>query len=116
MNIFFLYSGPFGEQIINTISLSGQFTINGAYELSPGAVFGEEQGGPGDDPEFFENPDLFVPDDIPRGGADLLVVLGVNERFGDLVPSIARRLGVRSVLYPIDDRDMIPGAKKTIQD
>ncbi|HVP93668.1 MAG TPA: DUF166 family protein [Methanoregulaceae archaeon] len=116
MNIFFLYSGPFGEQIINTISLSGLFTITGAYELRPETVFGDVLPGASDDPDFFEDPGKFVPDDLPNNCADLLIVLGLHERLSELVPSIAKRLGVRSVLYPIDDRDMIPGAKKTIQD
>ena len=36
MRIFFLYSGPFGEQIINTISLGGLGDqVVGAYELRP---------------------------------------------------------------------------------
>jgi thymidylate synthase len=116
MNIFFLYSGPFGEQIINTISVSGLFTVTGAYELRPETVFTDTPAGSCDDPDYFEDPKKFVPDDLPHDCADLLVVLGLHERLSELVPSIAKRLGVRSVLYPIDDRDMIPGARKTIQD
>jgi hypothetical protein len=116
MKIFFLYSGPFGEQIINTISVSGLFTVTGACELRPETVFGDTPAGSCDDPDYFENPDKFVPDDLPHDCADLLIVLGLHERLSELVPSIAKRLGVRAVLYPIDDRDMIPGAKKTIQD
>ncbi len=116
MKVFFLYSGPFGEQIINTISVSGFFTVTGAYEIRPETVFGADLSGAGDDPDFFEDPETFIPDDIPENCADLLVVLGIHERLSELVPSIAKRLGVRSVLYPIDDRDMMPAAKRTMQD
>ena len=116
MRIFFLYSGPFGEQIINTVSLHGLGDqVVGAYELRPeniqvGAGYTE---GPD---SIFENPERFIPADFPVTEADLLIVLGVHGRLSDLIPSIARRLGVRSVLYPIDDRDTIPEAKKTICD
>jgi hypothetical protein len=116
MNIFFLYSGPFGEQIINTISVSGLFTVTGAHELRPETVFGDAPGGGRDDPDYFEDPLKYIPEDIPCGCADLLIVLGIHGRLSELVPAIAKRLGVRSVLYPIDDRDMIPEARKTIQD
>lgn len=116
MRIFFLYSGPFGEQIINTISLGGLGDlVRGAYELRPEKVLvpGEDTLGPD---SLFENPEQYIPADFPATEADLLIVLGVHGRLSDLIPSIARRLGVRSVLYPIDDRDTIPEAKKTISD
>lgn len=117
MNIFFLYSGPFGEQIINTISGSELFTITGAYELTPETVFGDTPAAVAcDDPDYFEDPEKFIPEDLPRDCADLLIVLGINERLSELVPAVAKRIGVHSILYPIDDRDMIPGARKTIQD
>ncbi len=116
MRIFFLYSGPFGEQIINTVSLGGLGDqVRGAYDLRPEQVLvpgGDTQG-----PEsLFENPERYIPADFPDTEADLLIVLGVHGRLSDLIPSIARRLGVRSVLYPIDDQDTIPEAKKTICD
>jgi hypothetical protein len=116
MRIFFLYSGPFGEQIINTVSLHGLGDqVIGAYELRPECIRvqdGEMQ----DSDSLFENPERYIPGDFPETPADLLIVLGVHGRLSDLIPCIARRLGVRSVLYPIDDRDTIPEAKKTISD
>ncbi|MCU0629646.1 MAG: hypothetical protein MUF37_00620 [Methanoregulaceae archaeon] len=116
MRIFFLYSGPFGEQIINTVSLGGLGDqVSGAYELRPEHILV-----PGGDTEgsesLFENPERYIPTDFPVAQADLLIILGIHGRLSDLVPCIARRLGVRSVLYPIDDRDTIPEAKKTISD
>jgi len=116
MKIFFLYSGPFGEQIINTVSLHGLGDqVTGAYELRPENIL-VEAGDTGGPDSIFENPELFIPADFPCIKADLLIVLGVHGRLSDLIPCIARRLGVRSVLYPIDDRDTIPEAKKTISD
>ncbi len=116
MRIFFLYSGPFGEQIINTVSLGGLGNqVSGAYELRPEniLVLGGETQGPD---SLFENPERYIPADFPDTRADLLIVLGVHGRLSDLIPCIARRLGVQSVLYPVDDRDTIPEAKKTIID
>jgi hypothetical protein len=116
MRIFFLYSGPFGEQIINTISLGGLGDqVSGAYELRPEQVLARDSGMQGPE-SLFENPEAYIPADFPRAGADLLIVLGVHGRLSDLIPCIARRLNVRSVLYPIDDRDTIPEARKTITD
>lgn len=116
MKIFFLYSGPFGEQIINTVSLGGLGDhVSGAYELRPEQIRAGG-GGPGGPESIFDDPERFIPPDFPDAPADLLVVLGVHGRLGDLVPCIARKLGVQSVLYPIDDRDTIPEARKTISD
>ena len=115
MKIFFLYSGPFGEQIINNVSLNDQeHEISGAYEIRLDNIPGIA--GPDGLARIFEDPDRYVPDDFPAIPSDLLVVLGIHGQLSDLVPPIARRLGVRSVLYPIDDRDTIPAAKKTIED
>jgi hypothetical protein len=116
MRIFFLYSGPFGEQIINTISLGGLGNqVSGAYELRPEHILAQGEDTQGPD-SLFENPERYIPADFPETRADLLIVLGVHGHLSDLIPCIARRLGVRSVLYPIDDRDTIPDAKKTISD
>jgi len=116
MKIFFLYSGPFGEQIINTISLGGLGDqVSGVYELRPENILVQGEDPLGSD-SLFENPERYIPNDFPETEADLLVVLGVHGILSDLIPSIARRLGVRSVLYPIDDRDTIPDARKTIID
>ena len=116
MRIFFLYSGPFGEQIINTVSLGGLGDqVSGAYELRPEHIL-VQGGDTGGTDSLFENPERYIPADFPVARADLLIILGVHGRLSDLVPCIARRLAVRSVLYPIDDRDTIPDAKKTISD
>ena len=116
MKIFFLFSGPFGEQIINTVSLGGLGQqVSGAYELRPEQILVPVGDVPGPD-SLFENPERYIPADFPETGADLLIVLGVHGHLSDLIPCIARRLNVRSVLYPIDDRDTIPEARKTITD
>lgn len=115
MRVFFLYSGPFGEQIINTVSLGGiGDKVSGVYELRPEQVLvrGDDEG----PDNLFEDPERYIPADFPDTGADLLIVLGVHGRLSDLIPCIAGRLGARSVLYPIDDRDTIPEARKTITD
>jgi len=65
---------------------------------------------------IWEDPKKYIPQNFPVVECDLLLVLGIHSQLGDLLPPIAEILGVKAVLYPIDDRDMSPEAKKTIQD
>jgi hypothetical protein len=112
MRIGILYAGPYGEQIINHISLSGfGDRVVAVYELTPGKISG------GTRPEdIWEDPSEFVPRDLPEARCDLLLVLGVQGPLGVLVPEVARRWGARSVIFAIDDRGMVPDARKSIVD
>jgi hypothetical protein len=110
MKIGILYAGPFGEQMINHISLSGfGDRIVAVYELNPekipvGGRFGD----------IWENPDEFLPADLPHARCDLLLVLGVQGSLGVLVPGIAKRWEARAVIFAIDDRGMAPDARRSI--
>jgi hypothetical protein len=110
MKIGILYAGPFGEQMINHISLSGfGDRIVAVYELTPEKIPG------GARPEdLWENPEAFLPGDIPQARCDLLLVLGVQGTLGVFVPGIARRWGARAVIFAIDDRGMAPDARRSI--
>jgi hypothetical protein len=112
MKIGILSAGPFGEQMVNHISLSGfGDRIVAVYELTPEKIPGGAR--PGD---IWENPGEFLPADLPDARCDLLLVLGVQGPLGVLVPEIARRWGARAVLFAIDDRGMAPDARRSIED
>jgi hypothetical protein len=112
MKIGILYAGPFGEQMINHISLSGfGDRIVAVYELLPGKIPG------GARPEdIWESPEEFLPADLPDARCDLLLVLGVQGALGVLVPGVAKRWKARAVVFAIDDRGMAPDARKAIGD
>ena len=112
MKIGILYAGPFGEQMINHISLSGfGDRIVAVYELTPDKIPGGAR--PGD---LWENPERFLPGYLPEARCDLLLILGVQGPLGILVPVVARRWGARAVIFAIDDRGMAPEARRSIEE
>jgi len=112
MRIGILSAGPFGEQMVNHISLSGfGDRIVAVYELTPEKIPGGAR-----PEEIWENPGEFLPADLPGARCDLLLVLGVQGSLGVLVPEIARRWGARSVLFAVDDRGMAPDARRSIEE
>ncbi|MEM3595073.1 MAG: DUF166 family protein [Candidatus Bathyarchaeia archaeon] len=117
MRIYILYRGPFGEQVVNNLAMKGfADKIFGVYELKPETIL-EIHPSNGDLlSKLWEEPEKYVPADLPTIESDLLLVLGIHPKLGDLIPPIARRLRVKAVLYPIDDRAMAPEAKRTIQE
>ncbi len=112
MKIGILFAGPFGEQMVDHISLSGfGDRIMAVYELTPEKIPG------GTRPEdIWEDPERFLPADLPGIHCDLVLVLGVQGALGVLVPEIAGRWGARAVIFAIDDRGMVPDARKSIGD
>jgi hypothetical protein len=117
MSIFVLYAGPFGEQIINAISTGGLAgEIVGVYELRPEQLIDAHGGNPSVLREVWEDPERFMPPDLPRVRAETLLVAGIHGRLSDMVVPIARRLGAVLVIYGIDDRDSAPEARKSIAD
>ncbi len=112
MKIGILYAGPFGEQMINHISLSGfGDRIVAVYELTPETIPGGGRSG-----DIWESPDEFLPTDLPETRCDLLLVLGVQGSLGALVPGVAKRWGARAVIFAIDDRGMAPDARRSIEE
>jgi hypothetical protein len=57
-------------------------------------------------PQVIDDPDEFVPDDLPQ--ADLLLALGEVPGFGQLLPELVRRSGARSVIVAIDHTSAVP--------
>jgi hypothetical protein len=112
MKIGILYAGPFGEQMINHISLSGfGDRIVAVCELTPEKIPGGGRSG-----DIWESPDDFLPTDLPEALCDLLLVLGVQGSLGVLVPGVAKRWGARAVIFAIDDRGMAPDARRSIEE
>jgi len=117
LRIYIIYRGPFGEQIINNLALKGfADKILIVYELIPDIVEKEHKSETDIWSKIWEDPKKYIPKNLPVVECDLLLVLGIHSQLGDLIPPIAEILGAKAVLYPIDDRDMAPEAKKTIQD
>ncbi len=109
MKVYAVYRGPFGEQFVNNLAAKG-LEITAAYELTLEKIEG------GDLSKLWENPADHVPKDLPPAECDLLLVLGIPPKLGDLVPTIAERLGAKAVIYPIGDHEHAPEARKTIED
>ena len=110
MKIGILWAGPFGEQMINHISLAGfGDRIVAVYELTPGKIPGGAR-----PEEIWEEPAEYLPRDLPKARCDLLLVLGVQGALGVLVPEIARSWGAQAVIFAIDDRGMAPDARRSI--
>ena len=116
MKIGIIYSGPFGEQMINNMAKRFASEIVCVYELSPEMIEEEHPSEPDLWSKIWENPEEYVPKSLLEAECDLMLVLGIHPKLGDLIPPIAERLKAKAVIYPIDDRKMIPEAKKSIQD
>jgi hypothetical protein len=116
MRICIIYRGPFGEQMVNNIALRGfGENIVSVYELKPEKI---EEEHPDENvwENIWEEPGKYIPNDLPSVECDLLLVLGIHSRLGDLIPPIAEKLKAKAVIYSIDDKDMAPESRRTIQD
>jgi hypothetical protein len=115
--IYIIYSGPFGEQIINNFAVHGiGDKIICLYEFEPETIEREHPSEPDVLKKIWDEPSKYVPKNLPVMDCDLLIVLGIHPLLGDIIPSIAQKLNAKAVLYPLDDRERIPEGLKTIQD
>ncbi len=102
--IYILYHGSFGEQVIGHLTMSGfADRIVGLYDLKVTSV-------------SLDEPENDMPEDIPLCECDLLLVLGILPKAGDLVPIIAKKTGAKAVLWPIEDPNLIPEGKYSIEE
>lgn len=101
--IYILYHGSFGELVINHLTNAGwSDRIVGIYDLKLASV-------------SLDEPERDLPNDLPLSACDLLLVLGILPKAGDLVPVIAEKLGARAVLWPIEDPNLIPEGRYSIE-
>ena len=100
--IYILYHGSFGELVTEHLAMS-EFAeqIVGLYDLKVASV-------------SLDEPEKDMPEDIPLPECDLLLVLGILPKAGDLVPIIAERTVAKAVLWPIEDPNLIPEGKYSI--
>jgi hypothetical protein len=117
IRLYIIYSGPFGEQMINNFASCGfGDKIVCLYEFEPETIEVEYPSDPNVLKKIWDEPDKYVPKNLPIVECDLLVVLGIHPLLGDIIPTIAQRLKAEAVLYPLDDRERVPEGLKTIQD
>ncbi|HID18734.1 TPA: hypothetical protein EYP27_04255 [Candidatus Bathyarchaeota archaeon] len=116
MRIYILYRGPYGEQMLNNITKFFAEQIFGVYELKPETIEEEHPSEPDLWSKLWETPEEYVPKNLPIVECDLLIVLGIHSKLGDLIPPIAERLKAKAVLYPVCDRNHAPEARRGIQE
>ena len=101
--IYILYHGSFGELVTNHLAASGfADRIVCIYDLKVASV-------------SLDEPERDLPADLPRCECDLLLVLGVLPKAGDLIPIIAEKTRAKAVLWPIEDPNLIPEGKYSIE-
>ena len=117
LRLYIIYSGPFGEQLINNFAAHGLGDkIVCLYEFEPETVEMEHPDDPDVLKKIWDNPSEYVPQNLPVMDCDLLIVLGIHPLLGDIIPTIAQKLNAKAVLYPLDDSKRIPEGLKTIKD
>lgn len=117
LKLYIIYSGPFGEQIINNFAAHGLGDkIVCLYEFEPEIIEKEHPSEPNVLNKIWDRPGDYIPQNLPVMLCDLLIVLGIHPLLGDIIPFIAQKLKAKTVLYPLDDRERIPEGLKTIKD
>jgi len=102
--IYILYHGSFGELVTEHLATS-EFAdrIVGFYDLKVASV-------------SLDEPERDMPDDIPLPECDLLLVLGILPKAGDLVPIIVDKTCAKAVLWPIEDPNLIPEGRYSVEE
>ena len=101
--IYILYHGSFGELVTGHLAMSELADrIVSLYDLKITSV-------------SLDEPENDMPEDIPLPECDLLLVLGILPKAGDLVPIITERTGAKAVLWPVEDPNLIPEGKYSIE-
>ncbi len=95
LQIYILTSGKYGSRIINNIAQRGMASsIVGIHEV------------PEDLPEFIDDVDEFIPKNLPE--ANLILSIGLYGDINMIIPDVARKTGVKSIIVPIHDPKQIP--------
>jgi len=101
--IYILYHGSLGELVTEHLVSSGfADRIVCIYDLKVAAV-------------SLDDPARDLPPDLPLCPCDLILVLGILPKAGDLVPLIAEKTGARAVLWALEDPNLIPEGRYSIE-
>jgi hypothetical protein len=90
--------------------------ISGLYQFEPETIEMEHPSDPDVLKKIWDEPSKYVPKNLPIMDCDLLIIFGIHPLLGDIIPTIAKKLNAKAVLYPLDDSDRIPEGLKTIKD
>jgi len=103
LRMFILSSGKYGSRIINNIARMGMASgIVGIHEV------------PDNLPEFIDNVDEFVPENLRD--ADLILSVGLYGDINMIIPIVAAKTGAKSIIVPVHDSKQIPpGLQKEIK-
>ncbi|WP_414468898.1 DUF166 domain-containing protein [Methanobacterium sp. ACI-7] len=103
LRMFILTSGKYGARIINNIAQRGfAASIVGIHEV------------PDNLPEFLDNVDEYVPENLPE--ADLIISIGLYGDINMIIPAVASETGAKSIIVPIYDPKQIPlGLQREIE-
>jgi NAD-dependent dihydropyrimidine dehydrogenase PreA subunit len=95
LRIYILSSGKYGSRIVNNIAQMGLASgIVGIHEV------------PDNLPEFLDEVDEFVPENLPE--ADLILSIGLYGDINMIIPIVASKTGAKSIIVPIHDPKQIP--------
>ncbi|MDI6724011.1 MAG: DUF166 family protein [Methanobacterium sp.] len=102
--IFILSSGKYSSRIINNMAKMGfGENIVGIHEVDE------------DLPEFIDNIEEHIPENLPE--ADLIISIGLYGDINMIIPAVARKTGVKSIIVPIHDPKQIPyGLQREIEE
>lgn len=104
IKIFILSSGGYGTRIINNIANRG-FSA---------AIVGLEEV-PENTPEFIENLEDYIPNNLPP--CDLILAVGLMGDINLIIPEVAEKTGAKSIIVSVNHPAQIPpGLQKEIEE
>jgi hypothetical protein len=123
--LIFIYSGEFAERVIRNLindpsfckscGLSCDSCKYGRYSCVRNVRAALELPSPSELPAFLDNPEKYIPKNIPR--ADLCVASGLHKDLLLELPNHLRKAGVKGLIVPIEDFAEVPsGLIKQVED
>ncbi len=124
MKVYLLYTDEFGERVIGNLINIKEFcevcelncereTCRGNYPSYAANLLGLERL-EDDLPSFIENPEDFLPKDIPLG-IDVLIVVGIHPDLLSAIPEFADENNIKAIIIPVEDGQWVRlGLEKSI--
>ncbi|MHA1298596.1 MAG: DUF166 domain-containing protein [Candidatus Helarchaeota archaeon] len=113
MKVYILYTDEFGERLVGNLTNMKEFcevcelncereTCRGNYPSFAANIYGLDKINDEDLPPFIEEPEEFLPKDIPEG-IDVLFVVGIHPDLLSAIPDWAQEHGIKAIIVPIED-------------